>query len=386
MSKKNGKKKDLQTLMIFLISCIIQAGCFSNSVDTKKNGGSSVVIDQTQFGQTEEGTDVDLFTLTNADGLTVKITNYGGIVTSLLVPDKYGNLADIVLGFDDLQSYLDGHPYFGAIIGRYANRIAEGKFELDGIQYRLATNNGENHLHGGDKGFDKVVWDSKTFVKENEAGIELSYLSKDMEEGYPGNLKVKVTYRLTNMNQLMIDYFAETDKVSPVNLTHHGYFNLTGGKENILNHNMMINASSYIVIDENLIPTGEIRDIQGSPMDFSLPTKVGSRILQVEGGYDHCYVINEGPDQMRFIAKVHEETTGRIMEVYSSEPGVQFYSGNFLDGGISGKGSIVYDKHLGFCLEAQHFPDSPNRQNFPTTLLYPGESYTQSTIYQFSTR
>ena len=352
--------------------------------NTQEIRSGRLFVDQETFGQTDRGANVDLFTLTNTSGHTVKITNYGGIVTSLLVPDKNGNLEDIVLGFDDFQSYLDGHPYFGAIVGRYANRIAGGMFELKGVLYKLAANDGKNHLHGGIKGFDKVVWNSESFKGKNEVGIKLSYVSKDMEEGYPGNLKVKVTYRLTNENQLMIDYFAETDKACPVNLTHHGYFNLTAGKQNILNHEMMIKASSYVVIDEQLIPTGEIRDLIGTEMDFTQPNTVGSRIDQIKGGYDHCYVINKKPGQMSLIARVYEQTSGRVMEVYSTEPGVQFYSGNFLDGSIIGKHDIVYNKHFGFCLETQHFPDSPNRENFPTTMLYPGEKYTHSTVYQFS--
>ena len=352
--------------------------------NTQEIRSGRLFVDQETFGQTDRGANVDLFTLTNTSGHTVKITNYGGIVTSLLVPDKNGNLEDIVLGFDDFQSYLDGHPYFGAIVGRYANRIAGGMFELKGVLYKLAANDGKNHLHGGIKGFDKVVWNSESFKGKNEVGIKLSYVSKDMEEGYPGNLKVKVTYRLTNENQLMIDYFAETDKACPVNLTHHGYFNLTAGKQNILNHEMMIKASSYVVIDENLIPTGEIRDLIGTEMDFTQPNTVGSRIDQIKGGYDHCYVINKKPGQMSLIARVYEQTSGRVMEVYSTEPGVQFYSGNFLDGSIIGKHDIVYNEHFGFCLETQHFPDSPNRENFPTTMLYPGEKYTHSTVYQFS--
>lgn len=371
---------------ISIIGLVILMICFSEESSKQNTGDSRLFIDREKFGQTNEGVSVDLFTLTNDNGLTVKITNYGGIVTSMLVPDKMGNYEDVVLGFDNLQNYLDGHPYFGSLIGRYANRIAKGMFELKGVLYYLAANNGENHLHGGNRGFDKVVWDSEPFVEENEVGLNLSYLSKDMEEGYPGNLNVKVTYRLTNENQLIIDYFAETDKACPVNLTHHSYFNLTAGKENILNHKVMINANSYVGIDNNLIPTGQIRDLIGTEMDFTLPKIIGSRIDMVDGGYDHCYIINKNPDDMSLIARVHEETSGRIMEVYSTEPGVQFYSGNFLDGSIKGKNGIVYDKHFGFCLETQHFPDSPNQKDFPSTILYPGESYTYSTIYEFSVK
>ena len=371
---------------ISIIGLVILMICFSGESSKQNTGDSRLFIDREKFGQTNEGVSVDLFTLTNDNGLTVKITNYGGIVTSMFVPDKMGNYEDVVLGFDNLQNYLDGHPYFGSLIGRYANRIAKGMFELKGVLYYLAANNGENHLHGGNRGFDKVVWDSEPFVEENEVGLNLSYLSKDMEEGYPGNLNVKVTYRLTNENQLIIDYFAETDKACPVNLTHHSYFNLTAGKENILNHKVMINANSYVGIDNNLIPTGQIRDLIGTEMDFTLPKIIGSRIDMVDGGYDHCYIINKNPDDMSLIARVHEETSGRIMEVYSTEPGVQFYSGNFLDGSIKGKNGIMYEKHFGFCLETQHFPDSPNQKDFPSTILYPGESYTYSTIYEFSVK
>ena len=376
----------MKITILFLIGLVILMICFSEESSKQNTGDSRLFIDREKFGQTNEGVSVDLFTLTNDNGLTVKITNYGGIVTSMLVPDKMGNYEDVVLGFDNLQNYLDGHPYFGSLIGRYANRIAKGMFELKGVLYYLAANNGENHLHGGNRGFDKVVWDSEPFVEENEVGLNLSYLSKDMEEGYPGNLNVKVTYRLTNENQLIIDYFAVTDKACPVNLTHHSYFNLTAGKENILNHKVMINANSYVGIDNNLIPTGQIRDLIGTEMDFTLPKIIGSRIDMVDGGYDHCYIINKNPDDMSLIARVHEETSGRIMEVYSTEPGVQFYSGNFLDGSIKGKNGIVYDKHFGFCLETQHFPDSPNQKDFPSTILYPGESYTYSTIYEFSVK
>ena len=376
----------MKITILFLIGLVILMICFSEESSKQNTGDSRLFIDREKFGQTNEGVSVDLFTLTNDNGLTVKITNYGGIVTSMLVPDKMGNYEDVVLGFDNLQNYLDGHPYFGSLIGRYANRIAKGMFELKGVLYYLAANNGENHLHGGNRGFDKVVWDSEPFVEENEVGLNLSYLSKDMEEGYPGNLNVKVTYRLTNENQLIIDYFAETDKACPVNLTHHSYFNLTAGKENILNHKVMINANSYVGIDNNLIPTGQIRDLIGTEMDFTLPKIIGSRIDMVDGGYDHCYIINKNPDDMSLIARVHEETSGRIMEVYSTEPGVQFYSGNFLDGSIKGKNGIVYEKHFGFCLETQHFPDSPNQKDFPSTILYPGESYAYSTIYEFSVK
>ncbi len=336
------------------------------------------------FGTTPEGKEVDLFTLTNSNGMVAKITNYGGILTSLLVPDKEGNFEDIVLGFDDLQSYLKGHPHFGALVGRYGNRIARGKFTLEGVEYSLAVNNGENHLHGGLVGFDKVVWSAEPFQGDNKRGVILTYVSPDMEEGYPGNLTVKVTYALTDQNEFTIDYEAVTDKACPVNLTHHSYFNLTAGKSDILGHEMMINGDRFVVVDEGLIPTGELRSVENSPMDFRSPHSIGSRIDQVIGGYDHTYVLNEGDGDMVLTARVFEPVSGRVMEVYTIEPGVQFYTGNFLDGSLTGKHGVVYAKHYGFCLETQHFPDSPNQPEFPSTILRPGETYTHSTIYRFS--
>lgn len=316
--------------------------------------------------------------------MVAKITNFGGILTSLLVPDKNGNLEDVVLGFDDSKSYLEGHPHFGAIVGRYGNRIAKGKFTVDGVEYTLAVNNGKNHLHGGLVGFDKVVWGAEPFQDDKRQGVMLTYVSQDMEEGYPGNLTVKVTYSLTDRDEFTIEYEAVTDKACPVNLTHHSYFNLTAGKSDILDHEMMINADRFVVVDEGLIPTGELRVVEGSAMDFLSPQTIGSRIDQVSGGYDHTYVLNEGDDEMVLAARVLEPVSGRIMEVYTTEPGVQFYTGNFLDGSLTGKNSVVYEKHYGFCLETQHFPDSPNQPEFPSTILRPGETYTHSTIYRFS--
>ena len=343
-------------------------------------------MSQQQFGKTNDGVEVKLFTVENQNGLIAKITNYGGIMTSLMVPDKNGNLDDIVLGFDNLQAYLDGHPYFGAIVGRYANRIAKGKFCLDGVEYTLAINDGQNHLHGGLTGFDKVVWDVEPVEHENGVGVKLHYLSKDMEQGYPGNLNVTVVYMLTNQNELKIDYDVVIDKPCPVNITHHSYFNLTGSKENILNHEIIINADRYVVVDESLIPTGEIRPLKRTEMDFTTPMAIGSRIHQVQGGYDQTYVLNKIGSEISLVANVYEPTSGRIMEVYSTEPGVQFYTGNFLDGSLTGKNGTVYEKHFGFCLEAQHFPDSPNQPDFPTTTLKTGEKYTQTTIYKFLTK
>jgi len=336
-----------------------------------------------QFGKVD-GKQVFEFTLTNKYGVEVKILNYGGIVTQLWIPDKNGYLQDVVLGYDSLQDYIKDSPYFGAIVGRYGNRIAKGQFSIDGRTYKLAVNNGPNHLHGGLKGFDKVVWDAIDFMKPDEAGVVLTYLSKDNEEGYPGNLNVKVTYTLTNNNEFKIDYEATTDKPTVINLTQHSYFNLKGqGDGDILNHQLQIFADRYTPVDPTLIPTGEQREVKSSAMDFRTPKSIGSRISQVEGGYDHNFVLNNADGKMRLVAEVTEPESGRQMDVYTDQPGIQFYSGNFLDGSIIGKGGKVYKKHYGFCLETQHFPDSPNHENFPSSVLKPGETYETQTIYKF---
>lgn len=372
-------------LVTFIVALLLSSACKNRDVSMKtEKTDVTMEIQKEPFGTTPDGEEVDLFTLKNNNGIIAKVTNYGGILTSLLVPDKEGNLEDVVLGFDELQSYLDGHPYFGSVVGRYGNRIAKGKFTVDGVEYTLAVNNGENHLHGGLVGFDKKVWSAEPFRNENGEGLKLSYVSKDMEEGYPGNLTVIVTYLLTHENEFKIDYQATTDKTCPVNLTHHSYFNLNAGRSNVLDHEMMINANRVVVVNEGLIPTGELRSVEGSVMDFLSPQPIGSRIDQVEGGYDHTYVLNKGDKEMVLAAKVYEPASGRIMEVFTSEPGVQFYTGNFLDGSLTGKGSIVYEKHHGFCLETQHFPDSPNQPEFPSVLLKPGDTYTHSTVYKFS--
>ncbi len=342
------------------------------------------------FGQTPEGREVNLYTLTNTNGLRAKITNYGAILVSLEVPDRDGNLADITLGFDALDGYLAEHPHFGATVGRYANRIGKAKFVLDGVEYNLAANNGENHLHGGIKGFDKVVWRPEDlWANDNEALLKMSYISEDDEEGYPGNLACTVTYTLTKDNELKINYEAQTDKTTVVNLTNHSYFNLAGqGTGDILGHELMLNADKYTPVDEGLIPTGEIRSVKDSPMDFTLPMSIGSRIKQVGDGYDHNYVLNSGPDLsgLTLAARAYEPTSGRIMEIYTTEPGVQLYTGNFLDGSLTGKAGKVYKKHYAFCLETQHFPDSPNKPNFPSAVLLPGQKYTSVTVHKFSTR
>jgi aldose 1-epimerase len=318
--------------------------------------------------------------------MIVKITNYGGIVTSIITPDKKGEPADIVLGFSNLAGYLGIHPYFGAIIGRYGNRIAKAKFTLDGVTYTLAANNGNNHLHGGIIAFDKAVWQAEEFTKEDEVGLILRYLSKDGEEGYPGNLSVVVTYSLTDNNELKIDYLAETDKPTPINLTHHSYFNLEGaGSGDILGHLLTIHADRYTAVDDELIPTGEIKEVTGTALDFRKPAAIGASLKDVTGGYDHNYVLNNVSGSLQPAASVTAPLSGRKMDVLTSEPGLQFYSGNFLDGGITGKNDKVYHQHYGFCLETQHFPDSPNQPAFPTTILRPGQKYRHQTIYKFYT-
>ncbi len=339
------------------------------------------------FGNLPDGTPVELYTLNNSFGLRARIMTYGAIVVSLEVPDRAGTAADITLGYDSLEGYLQETPYFGAIVGRYGNRIAGGRFTLDGVEYLLALNNGENHLHGGLKGFDKVVWKAEPLKEEDAVGVKLSYLSVDGEEGYPGNLSCVVTYLLTEKNEFKIVYQAETDKATPINLTHHSYFNLAGqGTSDILEHELLLTADRYLPVDPGLIPTGEIRDVLGTPFDFTSAHAIGERIAQVEGGYDHNFVLNSGGGDLALAAQVFEPKCGRLMEIFTTEPGIQFYSGNFLDSTISGKIGRVYHKHYGFCLETQHFPDSPHHSHFPSVILRPGETYASLTVHRFSTR
>ena len=367
----------LSALTVFLMF-----GC----KESTRYGEKKMSIKKEAFGKTADGKNVDLYTLTNANGLKAEIMTYGGIVTSLQVPDRDGNLADIALGYDTLDEYIKASPYFGAIIGRYGNRIAKGKFTLNGFEYKLATNDGENHLHGGIKGFDKVVWNPETIETDAGPTLKLTYLSKDGEEGYPGNLNCTVIYTLTNDDELKISYEAETDKPTVLNLTHHGYFNLAGHDSgDILGHEIMLNADHFTPVDEGLIPTGEIKSVKDTPTDFTKPMSIGSRIAEVKGGYDHNYVLNKPDDSLTLAASVYEPKTGRVMEIFTTEPGIQFYSGNFLDGSNKGKGA-VYNKHNGFCLETQHFPDSPNKPNFPSVVLKPGEKYTHLIVHKFSVR
>jgi aldose 1-epimerase len=349
-------------------------------------------VETKPFGKTRGGTPVDLFILTNSNGMKAKIISYGAILTELDVPDRNGKPGDVVLGFDNLEQYLAGHPHFGATTGRVANRIAKGKFMLDSKEYTLAINNGPNALHGGLKGFDKIVWSAPGHTGEpketsDAVAVQFTYVSADGEEGYPGNLTTVVTYTLTNQNELRIDYKATTDKATPVNLTNHSYFNLGGPQSgDILGHELMLEADEYTPADDTLIPTGEIKSVKGTPLDFTKPTTIGSRIGQVAdktGGYDHNFVLRSKGGRLALAARVYEPKTGRVMEMYTTEPGVQLYTANFLDGKLKGKGGVVYQKHQAFCLEAQHFPDSVHHPEFPTIILRPGQTYTQTTVYKF---
>lgn len=350
---------------------------------------SAVSVAQAPFGYMPDGAPVSLYTLTNAKGMVVKLTNFGGIITQVNVPDKNGAMADVVLGYNDLTPYFTKSPFFGALIGRYGNRIAKGKFTLDGRSYQLATNNKENALHGGVMGFYNKLWTAESFSTSSSAGVKLHLLSEDGDQGYPGNLDVTVTYELTNDNEIQVKYHATTDKATPVNLTQHSYFNLAG-KGDILNHSMMINADRYTPVDATLIPTGELAPVEGTPFDFRKPHAIGERVGQTNtqlgygGGYDHNWVLNQKKEKEYGLAvKVVEPNSGRVLEVFTDEPGIQFYSGNFLDGTLTGKGQ-TYQFRSGFCLEPQHFPDSPNHSNFPNTILKPGEAYDMKMSYKFS--
>jgi aldose 1-epimerase len=374
---------------VFITALVLMAGGGLLAQSTKHNPG----VQQKPFG-TQGGRPVNLYTLTNANGVEVDTMNYGGIILSIRVPDRKGQFADIVLGHETLDGYIPNPPYIGAIVGRYANRIANGTFTLDGKTYTLPKNDGPNTLHGGtDKTFNKVVWDGEPL--KGKAGVTYTYLSKDGDDGFPGNLKLRVTYTLTNDNELVIDYEATTDKATPINLSQHSYFNLAGeGTSDILNHELTLNADRFTPVDKNLIPTGELRPVKGTPLDFTTSAKVGARIddsydqMVLGHGYDHNWVINRkgANEALTLAARMYEPTSGRVLEVSTTQPGVQFYTGNFLDGTVTGKQGHVYKRRYGFCLETQHFPDSPNHPDFPSTILKPGATFRSKTVFKFSTK
>jgi aldose 1-epimerase len=371
-------------LPVFLLSCM--EAC-------RTNGKEQPSMTKSVFGRLPDGRNVVKYKLTNRSGLTAEVINYGASITSLRVPDRNGKMGDVVLGYDALQGYIDGSSYFGAIVGRYGNRIAKGRFQLDGKQYQLATNNGDNHLHGGIIGFNKVLWDARILSAAAEPSLQLQYVSRDGEEGYPGTVTLKVIYALTNNNELRIDYEGTTDKPTILNPTQHSYFNLSGDfRSTILNHLLTIEADSFTPVDSGLIPTGEIRSVADTPMDFRTATAIGARInsqdeqLEFGQGYDHNWVLRNGSGSVRKAAELYDPASGRLMTVFTDQPGLQFYSGNFLDGTDKGKNGIAYQRRTGLCLETQAFPDSPNKPQFPPVTLRPGQVYRQTTIYQFSTR
>jgi aldose 1-epimerase len=350
-------------------------------------GASVMDVRKDVFGNLPDGTAVDIYTLTNKSGIEARIMTYGAALVSLELPDRNGEFEDVTLGFDALDGYLGENPYFGCTVGRYANRIGKGRFTIGNLEYVLARNDGENHLHGGLKGFDKAVWAAEPLVEPNAVGVRFSYLSRDMEEGYPGNLSSTVTYRLTGGDELRIDYEAVTDKATPVNLTNHTYWNLAGqGTGDILDHVLQIEADTFTPTGAGLIPTGEILPVAGTPLDFATPHPIGERIGRAEGGYDHNFVLRGGGGTMALAALAYEPGSGRVLEILTDQPGIQFYSGNFLDATIAGKGGAAYGKHSGFCLETQRFPDSPNQPGFPPTVLEPGSRYRTATVHRFFTR
>jgi aldose 1-epimerase len=374
------------SLVMTAISCNNSSGgSATSSSDSSNQNQNKVGITERPFG-TFEGQPITEYTLTNAKGMQLSIINYGGTITKLITPDKNGKMGDVVLGYDSLSGYTQkGNPYFGALIGRYGNRIGNAQFTLDGKTYNLDKNDGPNSLHGGFKGYDKVVW---TAEKQGDNALKLTYHSKDGEGGYPGNLDVTVVYTLTDDNSVKIDYTATTDKATPVNLTNHAYYNLSAGADStILNEEIQINADKYTPVDAGLIPTGQIADVKGTPFDFTSTKQIGKDIAQVKGGYDHNWVLNRTGNGLEKVVTLYDSTSGRVMEVLTTEPGIQFYTGNFLDGTLTNtKGGAKYVQHAALCLETQHFPDSPNKPNFPNTILKPGETYKTTTVYKFSTK
>ncbi|MBN1361229.1 MAG: galactose mutarotase [Sedimentisphaerales bacterium] len=377
-------------LMAALVTML--CSCESMTPGSGMKASHKMDIDVKPFGTAPDGQAVRLYTLTNEQGMKAEIMTYGGIMLSLYAPDRDGNMGDVLLGYDNLDDYVKNNPYFGALIGRYGNRIGGAKFTLDGTEYTLAANDNGNSLHGGVKGFDKVVWKDEPVWRADGVGVKLEYLSKDSEEGYPGNLQATVIYVLTNKNELRIEYKAMADKPTVVNLTQHNYYNLTGCQRDILAHELMLNADRFTPVDAGLIPTGQLLPVEGTPMDFTESTAIGARIdadyqqLEYGGGYDHNWVLNKEGSGMTLAAEVYDPMTGRVMTVLTTEPAIQFYSGNFLDGTITGKDGVVYKHRYGLCLETQHYPDSPNKPRFPSTTLRPGQIYETTTIYAFTAR
>ena len=381
-----------KNFILIIISFFFLGNC-KNPKNNNKMRKNKVSITKSFYGITKDNTKVDLYSFKTENGMQVDIINYGGIITSLKVPDKNGETEDIVLGYNKLEDYINENPYFGSIIGRYGNRIAKGKFNLNGNQYTLATNNDENHLHGGNIGFDKVVWEAETKINSNSSSLILKYLSKDMEEGYPGNLYTTVTYKITNDNSVEITYEAQTDKTTVINLTQHSYFNLSGDfNQSILNHKVKINADQFLPVNKSLIPTGNKLNVSMTPFDFrnykEIKKDINADDLQLNygNGYDHCWVLNDYKNGYRLIASAYHEESGRLMEVYSDQPGLQFYTGNFLDGSLPQKGEGFYNFRSGFCMETQHFPDSPNQLDFPSVTLNPNEKYNSKTTYKFKVK
>jgi aldose 1-epimerase len=374
--------KRLQSFLLMAATGVTTLiSCNSNEKKETQKVSEIQKVMRAEWGQTD-GKPVYLYTLTNKNGDEIKISNYGATLTSWVTADNKQGRSSIVLGFDSLSGYLAKPPYFGATVGRYGNRIANAKFKIDTASYQLAANDGKNHLHGGNKGYDKVVWNA-TPAADSSASLTLTYLSQDGEEGYPGNLNITLVYTLTDDNELLIDYTATTDKATPVNLTHHSYFNLTGDVSNtILNHELQVNADKYTPVNAVLIPTGELKDVKGTAFDFLQAHKIGERIANVDGGYDHNFVLTRKTNGMEKVATLCDSLSGRVLEVYTTEPGLQFYSGNFLDGTIKTSAGKVIQKHTGLCLETQHFPDSPNQPAFPSTILKPGETYHTVTKYK----
>ena len=389
-------KQKTNRLALFIFTLISIAACKeknkkTQSVESEVN--KTMVIEKSKFGKLDDGSAIDKYVMTNKNGMEVSVISYGGRIVSLKVPDKNGKLENVTLGFDNIEDYVSENPFFGALVGRYGNRIAKGNFNIDDTQYTLVTNNGENHLHGGTVGFDKIVWAVQPIEGADESKLELRYVSKDGEEGYPGNLEVTVLYTLNNKNELKVDYTAITDKPTVVNLTQHSYFNLSGDfSKDILNHEVTLHADSFIPVDDGLIPTGEIKGVEGTPFDFTQAKAIGRDIdmenqqLKRGGGYDHCWVLNGEKGKLRQVASAYDPASGRLMEVLTTEPAIQFYTGNFLDGSLQNPKGGSYGHRSGFCLETQHYPDSPNQPEFPSTRLNPGETYNTTTVFKFSAK